>query len=127
MTTYTEILSQASKTVNLLGGRSAQEDEIYRRSAIISSILLNRDVSPYDVAIVALADRLARMPEAPAADATYSNIAAVAAYAGQMAKTQNLSDIAVEMKAQIQLANEQSPAGLSFLKKKDNPDDTSAS
>ena len=122
MTTYTEILNQASKTVNLLGGRSAQEDEIYRRSAIIASIILNKSVSPYDTAMIALADRLARLPEAPSADASYSNIAAMAAYAGQMARHQNLTDIADQMAAQIAQAHE--PTGLSFLTRKDNSDES---
>lgn len=122
MTTHTEILNLATTTVNLLGGRSAQEDEIFRRSSIIASILLGQNVSPYEASIVALADRLARMAEAPAADATYAGIAASAAYAGQMARLNNLSETQSALSGQVRLKNEKLEevvSGLSFLAKKD--------
>ena len=69
-----------------------------------------------------MADRLARMAEAPAADATYAGIAASAAYAGQMARLNNLSETQSALSGQVRLKNEKLEevvSGLSFLAKKD--------
>ena len=130
MTMYTEILTQAAGTVNLLGGRSAQEDEIFRRSSIIASILLGQDITPYEASIMTLADRLARMPEAPTADATYANIAALTAYAGQMARYNHLASAQADLSASQVRLREEKPddaiTGLSFLIKKDTTSTDSA-
>lgn len=77
-----------------------------------------------------LADRLARMPEAPTADATYANIAALTAYAGQMARYNNLASAQADLSASQVRLREEKPddaiTGLSFLIKKDTTSTDSA-
>ena len=125
MTTPMEILKIATGTLNLTGGQSVQEDEVFQRTAIIASVLLGHNISPYEASVMALADRLARMREASAADATYAGIATSAAYAGQMARMANLSDAQTNIRTQISITgNDVDLSGLSFLGKKNQADES---
>lgn len=76
---------------------------------------------------MALADRLARMREASAADATYAGIATSAAYAGQMARMANLADAQTSIRTQISITGKGDDvdlSGLSFLGKKNQADES---
>ena len=128
MTTHMEILKIATNTANLVGGQSVQEDEIFQRTAIIASILLGHNISPYEASVMALADHLARLKETSVADASYANIAVSAAYAGQMARMANLADAQTNIKTQISIKGDDVDlSGLSFLGKKQPSDESSQS
>lgn len=71
---------------------------------------------------MAFADRLARMKEYSASDATYIGLASAASYMGHMARFTNLSDAQTNIRTQISLGGDNPPdaalENLSIISKK---------
>lgn len=63
MTNHREVLKQAASLLNERGAEYGPEDACFQRSADLASIILNKSISKYDVAMILHANKLARLQE----------------------------------------------------------------
>jgi hypothetical protein len=88
MTNHTEILSQAITTLRERGAQYGNVESTFDRTATLASILLNQEISPYEVSMVMVATKLARLQNARALDDNYIDAMNYLAMAAQFAPTQ---------------------------------------
>lgn len=96
MMNHKELLGQ---TVNTLRERAAQygpEEPCFERIAAMSSIVLNKSVSPYDIAMIMVCVKLGRMQENRNNADNYIDSIAYMAFAGQFANLKRSIETAVE-------------------------------
>jgi hypothetical protein len=93
MTNHTEILSQAITTLRERGAQYGSVETTFDRAAKLSSILLNQEISPYEVSMIMVAHKLARLQNARSLDDNYVDAMNYLAISAQFAPTQEAPKI----------------------------------
>jgi hypothetical protein len=86
MTNHTDILRKAAVTLTERGGQYGPADECFERIAKIASLILNKMITPYDVAVVQMAVKLGRMPESRHDEDHYVDLMNYASFAAEFSR-----------------------------------------
>ena len=85
MTNHTEILSQAITTLRERGAQYGSVESTFDRTAKIAGILLNQEITAYEVSMILVATKLARLQDARTLDDNYIDAMNYLAIAAQFA------------------------------------------
>jgi midasin (ATPase involved in ribosome maturation) len=96
MTNHTEILSTAAKTLRDRHTQYGPAEMCFDRISQIATLVLNKEISPYDVTMIMVAMKLGRLQEARALDDNYIDGINYMAFAAQFAKAKTSIETAVE-------------------------------
>jgi Domain of unknown function (DUF6378) len=86
MTNHTDILRKAAVTLTDRGGQYGPADECFERIAKIASLILNKMITPYDVAVIQMAVKLGRMPESRHDEDHYVDLVNYASFAAEFSR-----------------------------------------
>ena len=95
MTNHTEILSTAAKTLRDRNTQYGSEEMCFDRISKISTLILNKEISTYDVAMIMVALKLGRLQESRSLDDHYVDGINYMAFAAQFANTQTSIETAI--------------------------------
>ena len=95
MTNHTEILSTAARTLRDRNIQYGSEEMCFDRISKISTLILNKEISPYDVAMIMVALKLGRLQESRSLDDHYVDGINYMAFAAQFANTQTSIETAI--------------------------------
>ena len=96
MTNHTQILDTAAKTLKDRGNQYGPAELCFDRISKIATLILNKEISPYDVSMVMVALKLGRLQESRSLDDNYVDGINYMAFAAQFAKAQKSIETAVE-------------------------------
>ena len=96
MMKHTEILGQTINTLRERGDQYGPEEACFERIATLSSIVLNKSISPYDIAMILHCVKLGRLQENRNNADNYIDGIAYLAFSGQFANLTNSVSIALE-------------------------------
>jgi midasin (ATPase involved in ribosome maturation) len=96
MTNHTEILSTAAKTLRERHTQYGPAELCFDRISQIATLILNKEISPYDVTMIMVAIKLGRLQESRALDDNYVDGINYMAFAAQFAKANTSIETAVE-------------------------------
>ena len=96
MMKHTEILGQTISTLRERGAQYGPEEACFERIATLSSIVLNKSISPYDIAMILHCVKLGRLQENRNNADNYIDGIAYLAFSGQFANLTNSVSIALE-------------------------------
>lgn len=85
MTNHTDILKQAVLTLRERGSQYGSVEATFDRAAKLASLMLNTDITAYEVAMVHVATKMARLQEARTLDDNYVDAMNYMAIAAQFA------------------------------------------
>jgi len=80
---HTDYISASARILNERGQEYGPVEPCFERIAGIASLLLNRNVSPFEVCVFHIATKLARSVESPTKSDTWIDLINYAAFAGQ--------------------------------------------
>ena len=80
---HTYYISASARILNERGQEYGPVEPCFERIAGIASLLLNRNVSPFEVCVFHIATKLARSVESPTKQDTWIDLINYAAFAGQ--------------------------------------------
>jgi hypothetical protein len=104
MTNHTDILKQAVHTLRERGLQYGNVEATFDRTAKLATILLNTEISAYEVVMVHVATKLARLQEARTLDDNYIDAMNYMAMAAQFAP--------VHSEPKFTVSQEQEPVGI---------------
>jgi hypothetical protein len=104
MTNHKDILTQAIHTLRERGLQYGSVEETFDRTAKLASTLLNTEISAYEVVMIHVATKLARLQEARTLDDNYIDAMNYMAMAAQFAP--------VHSRPKFTLSQEQEPIGI---------------
>lgn len=114
---HTEFLTQTARILNERGQEYGPVEPCFERIANLASILLNRNVSPFEVCIMHISTKLARSVESPTKEDTWIDLINYAAFAGQFSNQRsngnekvNLAQLEADMNA-AEIARKFAPKG----------------
>jgi hypothetical protein len=129
---HTEVLKTAALTLSARGRQYGPEEECFDRIAKLASIILNKNISPYDIAMIQVATKLGRLQEDRINSDSYVDGVNYLAFAAQFAGAQSSIETAVEddtaamiakkfanLKAQENAAQSQTSQTVTFTPKPD--------
>jgi len=93
---HREVLKEAASLIAERGKEYGPEDACFERSSNIATILLNKQISKYDVAMILHANKLARLQESRTKMDHYVDGINYMAFAAQFASDNNSVGVAVE-------------------------------
>lgn len=96
MTNHREILKEAASLIAERGREYGPEDACFQRSADLATIVLNKPISKYDVAMILGLNKMARLQESRTKTDHYVDGINYMAFAAQFAAEQSSAEIAVE-------------------------------
>lgn len=96
---HTDYLTTAARTLQNRSADYGQPEPCFVRIAEIASLLLAKPVTPYDVARIHIATKLARSVESATKDDTWIDLINYAAFAGQFAKTHEAQPARIDERA----------------------------
>jgi tRNA G10 N-methylase Trm11 len=96
MTNHTEILSTAAKTLRDRHTQYGPAEMCFDRISQIATLILNKEISPYDVTMIMVALKLGRLQESRGLDDNYIDGINYMAFAAQFAKAKTSIETAVE-------------------------------
>jgi len=96
MTNHTEILISAGSILKERARQYGPEEECFDRISKLATIILNKPISVYDVAMIQVATKLGRLQEARTHDDNYIDAVNYLAFGAQFAKTMTSVSTAVE-------------------------------
>ena len=96
MTNHTDILKQAALILGDRGRRYGSVEECFERCSKIATILLSKQVTTYDVAMIMAAMKLARIPSSPTLDDNYVDGINYMAFASQFSTAEDQAKVALE-------------------------------
>ena len=96
MTNHTEILSTAARTLRDRHTQYGSEELCFDRISKIATVILNKEISPYDVSMIMVALKLGRLQDARTLDDNYIDGINYLAFAAQFAKAKTSIETAVE-------------------------------
>lgn len=80
---HTEFLTMTARILQERGKEYGPVEPCFQRIADLAGILLNRNITPFEVCIFHIATKLARSVESPTKDDTWVDLINYAAFAGQ--------------------------------------------
>jgi len=83
MTNHMDILKQSALILGDRGRRYGSVEECFDRCAKLSTIILGKEITVYEVSIIMMAMKLARIPSSPALDDNYEDGINYLAFASQ--------------------------------------------
>jgi hypothetical protein len=126
MTNHTEILSTAARTLRDRHTQYGPEELCFDRISKIATVILNKEISPYDVSMIMVALKLGRLQDSRTLDDNYVDGINYLAFAAQFAKAKTSIETAVEddivaMAKRLahkkpENANEEDPADITFVR-----------
>jgi hypothetical protein len=96
MTNHTEILISAGSILKERARQYGPEEECFDRISKLATIILNKPISVYDVAMIQVATKLGRLQEARTHEDNYIDAVNYLAFGAQFAKTMTSVSTAVE-------------------------------
>ena len=96
MTNHTEILSTAARTLRDRHTQYGPEELCFDRISKIATVILNKEISPYDVSMIMVALKLGRLQDSRTLDDNYVDGINYLAFAAQFAKAKTSIETAVE-------------------------------
>lgn len=96
MTNHTDILKQAANILGDRGRRYGSVEETFERCAKLATIILNKHITLYDVAVIMSAMKLARIPTSPTVDDHYVDGINYLAFASQFSTSEEQAKVAIE-------------------------------
>ena len=96
MTNHTEILSTAARTLRDRHTEYGPAELCFDRISKIATVLLNKEISPYDVSMIMVALKLGRLQDSRTLDDNYVDGINYLAFAAQFAKAKTSIETAVE-------------------------------
>ena len=96
MTNHTEILSTAARTLRDRHTQYGSEELCFDRISKIATVILNKEISPYDVSMIMVALKLGRLQDSRTLDDNYVDGINYLAFAAQFAKAKTSIETAVE-------------------------------
>ena len=114
---HTEFLTMTARILQERGQEYGPVEPCFERIANLASILLNRNVTPFEVCIFHIATKLARSVESPTKDDTWVDLINYAAFAGQFSTARsngnekvNLAQLEADISA-AEIARKFAPKG----------------
>ena len=104
MTNHTDILKQAVLTLRERGSQYGSVEGTFDRAAKLASLLINTDITAYEVAMIHVATKMARLQEARTLDDNYIDAMNYMAIAAQFAP--------VHAEPTFSQSQEQEPVGI---------------
>ena len=86
---HTEFLTATARILNERGKEYGPVEPCFERIASLASILLNRNVTPFEVCIMHIANKLARSVESPTKDDNWLDLINYATFAGQFSNSRS--------------------------------------
>jgi len=96
MTNHTDILKQAANILGDRGRRYGSVEETFDRCSKLATIILGKQVTIYDVAIIMSAMKMARIPSSPTMDDHYIDGINYLAFASQFSTSEEQIKVALE-------------------------------
>ena len=96
MTNHTDILKQAAITLGDRGRRYGSVEECFERCSKIATIILGKQVTLYDVSIIMMAMKMARITSTPALEDNYVDGINYLAFASQFSTSEEQARVALE-------------------------------
>ena len=96
MTNHKDVLASADAILKQRGEQYGPADTTFDRISIVASVILNKPISAYDVSMIMVALKLARMQEARTYDDNYVDAINYLAFAAQFASSEESIGVAVE-------------------------------
>ena len=96
---HTEFLTQTARILHERGQEYGPVEPCFERIANLASILLNRNVTPFEVCIMHISTKLARSVESPTKDDTWIDLINYAAFAGQFSHSRSNGNDKVNLAA----------------------------
>ena len=96
MTNHRDILKEAASLIAERGKEYGPEDACFQRSADLATIVLNKPISKYDVAMILGLNKMARLQESRSKRDHYVDGINYMAFAAQFAQQQGSAEVAVE-------------------------------
>jgi len=96
MTNHTDILKQAANILGDRGRRYGSVEEGFERCSKLASIILNKHITIYDVAIIMAAIKLSRITSTPTLDDNYIDGINYLAFASQFSTSEEQAKVAIE-------------------------------
>ena len=93
---HRDVLKEAASLLGERGKEYGPEDACFQRSADLASIILNKSISKYDVAMILHANKLARLQESRAKADHYVDGINYLAFGAQFAQQPSSVAVAVE-------------------------------
>ena len=93
---HREVLKEAASLIAERGKEYGPEDACFQRSADLATIILNKAISKYDVAMILHANKLARLQESRAKNDHYVDGINYLAFGAQFAQQNSSIAVAVE-------------------------------
>lgn len=93
---HREVLKESASLIAMRGKEYGPEDACFQRSADLASIVLNKPISKYDVAMILGLNKMARLQESRAKMDHYVDGINYMAFAAQFASDQSSVEVAVE-------------------------------
>jgi hypothetical protein len=88
MMNHKDVLSSAVNTLRDRAGQYGQEDMVFDRISRIATVMLDRVITPYDVAMIHVATKMARVASNPRHADNYVDGVNYMAFAAQFAQIQ---------------------------------------
>jgi len=123
MTNHTDILATAVRTLRDRGNQYGPEELCFDRISKLATIILNKEISSYDVSMIMVALKLGRLQEARGLDDNYVDGINYMAFAAQFAKAKTSIETAVEDDI-IAMAKRLSPKKSENMNEEDSVDIT---
>jgi hypothetical protein len=102
---HTDYISASARILGERGQEYGPVEPCFERIANMASLLLNRNVSPFEVCIFHIATKLARSVESPTKSDTWIDLINYSAFAGQFSAVRGTGNNAVniaQMEADLQ-------------------------
>ena len=96
MTNHMDILEQAQNTLSLRGQRYGSVEETFDRAAKIASIILDKQISIYDIAIIMHSMKMARINASRTYDDNYVDGINYLAFAAQFSRSEEQIGVALQ-------------------------------
>jgi len=94
---HTDFISASARILTERGKEYGPVEPCFERIANLASILLNRNVTPFEVCVFHIATKLARSVESPTKDDTWIDLINYAAFAGQFSNVRSNGNDKVNM------------------------------
>lgn len=94
---HTEFLTTTARILQERGQEYGPVEPCFERIANLASILLNRNVTPFEVCIMHISTKLARSVESPTKEDTWLDLINYAAFAGQFSNSRSNGNEKVNM------------------------------
>jgi len=104
MTTTPEVLALASRTFSERGQEYGSIKSSFTRISIIASSILNKTITPYDVAIIQIAVKQARISANPQHMDSYVDLAVYSAIAAELASQPKMPQVGEAFMADVETA-----------------------